>query len=208
MKKYLSSVLIAGSVCLATLIAFSTKTVKADVSPGQAVPDFSLTDSEQQKHALSDYRGKYVILEWVNHDCPFVRKHYDSGNMQALQKKYRALGVVWLSVNSSSPGKQGHCSPEQAGQLTQEKGADPDAVLLDPDGAVGRMYGAQTTPHMFIIDPEGTLIYQGAIDDKPTTDPQDIADSVNYVTQAMDEAVAGKKVSVAATKSYGCSVKY
>lgn len=179
-----------------------------DALVGKSAPDFTLTDTHGKKHSLSDYKGKFVVLEWINHDCPFVGKHYGSGNMQKLQKKYTKKGVIWLSINSSAPGKQGHCSPEKANKLTKEKDAAPTAVLLDPDGKVGKLYGAKTTPHMFIINPEGILIYNGAIDDKPSTNVADIAKAKNYVQTALDEALAGKKVTIRATQPYGCSVKY
>jgi hypothetical protein len=180
----------------------------ADVATGEQAPDFTLTDTQGQSHSLSDYQGKYVVLEWVNHECPFVVKHYDSGHMQILQKEYTQKGVVWLSVNSSAPAKQGYYPPEQVDQLTLEKNAQPTAFLLDPEGAVGQLYGAKTTPHMFVVAPDGTLIYQGAIDDIPSTDINDIAKARNYVQLALNAAMAGKPVEVPATKSYGCSVKY
>ena len=180
----------------------------AAVEVGQPAPDFTLTDTSGTSHKLSDSKGKFVVLEWVNPDCPFVLKHYGSKNMQNLQAEYTGKGVVWLSINSSAEGKQGNYSPEEHARLTKEKGASPTAFLLDPKGDVGHLYGAQTTPHMFIIDPKGTLIYQGAIDNISTPDPAAIPTSVNYVRQALDEALSGKPVSVAATKSYGCSVKY
>lgn len=183
-------------------------TAQAEVTTGQSAPDFSLTDSNGQTHSLSQYKGKYVVLEWLNHDCPFVVKHYGSGNMQALQKEYTAKDVTWLSINSSAPGKEGNKPPAQTNQLTQDKGAAPTAVLLDENGAVGKTYGAKTTPHMFIIDPAGVLIYQGAIDSKASFDQADIASAKNYVKAALDEAMAGQPVSDASTKSYGCSVKY
>ncbi|HEY9868922.1 MAG TPA: thioredoxin family protein [Candidatus Obscuribacterales bacterium] len=178
------------------------------VTPGSPAPQFSLADTHGKRHALSDYRGKFVVLEWINFDCPFVRKHYDTGNMQSLQKKYTGKGAIWLSVNSSAPGKQGHYPPERVNELLKEKGAAPVAYLIDSDGQVGTAYGAKTTPHMFIIDPKGILIYAGAVDDKPTTDKEDIKGATNYVQSALDEALSGKPVSVASTKSYGCSVKY
>jgi peroxiredoxin len=175
---------------------------------GQPAPGFTLTGSDGKQHSLADYAGKYVVLEWINHDCPFVKKHYGSGNMQKLQKKYVAEGVVWLSINSSAPGKQGNYPPDKTNQLTAEKSAVPTAVLLDPDGTVGRAYGAKTTPHMYVIDPKGTLLYAGGIDDRPSTDPGDIAGARNHVDQALAEAMAGKPVAVASSTPYGCSVKY
>jgi peroxiredoxin len=180
----------------------------AQVTTGQAAPDFKLTDTKGQVHSLSDFKGKHVVLEWFNHDCPFVVKHYESGNMQSLQKEYTGKGVVWLSINSSAPGKQGHYTPEESNKMTQDKGVSSTAVLLDSDGKVGKMYGAKTTPHMYVIDPQGVLIYQGAIDSTPSTDPADIPASKNYVKAALDASLSGGVVREATTKSYGCSVKY
>ena len=180
----------------------------AEVTTGNPAPEFSLWDVQGQTHSLSDFKGKYVVLEWVNPDCPFVKKHYDSKNMQNLQKTYTRQGVVWLSINSSAQGKEGAYSPEQFNQWTMEKDARPTVLLLDTDGKVGKSYGAQTTPHMFVINPEGTLIYQGAIDSIASTDSADIEKATNYVQKALSESMAGKAVSTPATKSYGCSVKY
>jgi peroxiredoxin len=180
----------------------------AQVVSGQAAPNFTLTDSNGQKLSLSDCKGKYVVLEWFNPDCPFVKKHYNSGNIPNLQKEYTAKGVIWLSINSSAPGKQGSYTPQGFNKFMKDKGAAPTAVLLDTDGKAGHLYGAQTTPHMFVINPQGTLIYQGAIDDIPSVDIADVAKAKNYVKAALDEAMNGKPVTVATTKSYGCSVKY
>ena len=175
---------------------------------GQPAPAFSLTDSTGTARSLADFHGAFVVLEWFNKDCPFVRKHYDSGNMQRLQEAYTAKGVVWLTVVSSAPGKQGYVTPEQANAVIRERGAHQTALLLDPDGAVGRRYGAKTTPHLFIINPEGVLIYAGAIDSIPSTDQADLGGAENYVRQALDEAMTGHPVSIPETPSYGCSVKY
>ena len=180
----------------------------AAVEPGEEAPDFTLTDSKGTSHKLSDFRGKLVVLEWLNHDCPFVKKHYGSGNMQKLQKEYTANGVVWLSIISSAPGKQGHRTGPQADADTKDKNANPTAVLLDPAGEVGQKYEAKTTPHMFVIDKEGKVIYAGAIDSIRSTDPADTARSENYVRQALDAALAGKAVPTPSTKPYGCGVKY
>lgn len=175
---------------------------------GQPAPEFTLTDSNGKSHSLASFKGKHVVLEWNNFDCPFVVKHYGSGNMQKLQQAYTGKGVVWLTVNSSAAGKQGHLQPaEVAAKLTERKAA-PSAYLLDADGTVGKLYGAKTTPHMFVIDPQGKLVYAGAIDDKPSTDQADIAGARNLVVAALDEALAGKPVSVATSTPYGCSVKY
>lgn len=180
----------------------------ADAVVGQPAPDFTLPAAGGGAQSLSALKGKWVVLEWVNHDCPFVRKHYGSGNMQKLQSAWTAKGVAWFSVNSSPPGKQGHLTAEQAKTLTAEKKAAPTAVLLDPDGKVGHLYGAKTTPHMFVISPKGDLVYAGAIDDKASTDQADIVGARNYVQAALEEAMGGKPVTMAATQSYGCSVKY
>src|SRR5438477_12289191 len=175
---------------------------------GQPAPDFTEEDTSGASQALSAYKGKFVVLEWVNFECPFVGKHYRSGHMQKLQKEYTARGVVWLSVNSSAPGTQGHYTSDKVDALIKEKGAAPTAYLLDTGGTLGRAYGAKTTPHMFVIDPRGTLIYAGGIDDTPSTDTADIATAKNYVQAALDEALAGKPVSTPSSQSYGCSVKY
>ena len=180
----------------------------AQVAPGQRAPDFTLTDSNGQKHSLSDYKGKFVVLEWFNPDCPFVKKHYNSGNMPGLQKEYSTKGVVWLSINSSAPGKEGSYTAQGFNKYMTSKGAAPTAVLLDTDGKVGHLYDAKTTPDMYVIDPKGDLIYQGAIDDTPGTDPAEIKTARNYVSAALDLSFSGKPVAVSSTKSYGCSVKY
>lgn len=175
---------------------------------GAAAPDFKAVDSNGKSHQLSELKGKTVVLEWTNDGCPFVQKHYGSKNMQGLQKAAAADGVVWLTVISSAPGKQGHLKGSQANEQTKKYGAAPAAVLLDEQGTVGQMYEAQTTPHMFIVDGSGTLVYAGGIDDTPTADPADIPKSKNFVASALAEMKAGKPVSNALTKPYGCSVKY
>jgi peroxiredoxin len=175
---------------------------------GKPAPDFTLADLSGQQHELSDYKGKYVVLEWVNFGCPFVRKHYGSQNMQTLQKEFSDKGVVWLSICSSAPGKQGNETPEAAKQGISEYGWAASAYLVDDDGKVGKLYNAKTTPEMFVIDPKGTLIYAGAIDDKPTPKPSTVKGSNNFVKAALTEASSGKAVSVPSTKPYGCSVKY
>ena len=157
---------------------------------------------------LSDFRGKTVVLEWTNDGCPYVKKHYGSGNMQSLQKDAAARGAVWLTIVSSAPGKQGYVDGAGANALTASRGAAPAAVLLDAQGAVGHLYDARTTPHMFIVNAEGTLVYMGGIDDKATTEAGDIAGAKNYVRAALDEIAAGKPVAEAVTRPYGCSVKY
>jgi peroxiredoxin len=175
---------------------------------GEPAPDFNGTDTSGKTWTLAGLRGTPVILEWTNHDCPYVKKHYGSGNMQALQAEAAEAGYTWLSVISSAPGKQGHVSPAEADALTSSRNAVPAAVLLDPDGTIGRAYGARTTPHMFIIDEKGTLVYMGGIDDRPTSDPADIDGATNYVRAAMADRAAGKPVAQPATRPYGCSVKY
>jgi peroxiredoxin len=194
------------------LVIFLTLTTGAfayaDVKTGDPAPNFSLTDTNGQSHSLTDLKGKYVVLEWYNPDCPFVKKHYDSGNMQALQKEFADKGVVWLMVSSSSTGKEGNYSSEEFNKILKDQKANDTALLLDSNGEVGKLYGAKTTPHMFVINSEGVLIYQGAIDDKPSTDTADIATSKNYVRDALNEAMRGTEVAMSTTKSYGCSVKY
>lgn len=175
---------------------------------GDPAPDFTATDSNGKTHHLADYKGKYVVLEWHNQGCPYTRKHYESGNMQRLQKEWTAKGIVWFTVISSAPGTQGYVTASQENDYARKMNAVPTAVLLDPDGNLGHLYAAKTTPHMYIIDPNGVLIYNGAIDDHPTSDQSDIPNSKNYVSAALQEAMSGKKVTDAATRPYGCSVKY
>jgi peroxiredoxin len=175
---------------------------------GAAAPAFSLSAIDGTSHSLSDYRGKMVVLEWTNYDCPFVKKHYGSGNMQKLQKRYTAKDVIWLSICSSAPGKQGHYLPEAWEKMISDRKASPTALLLDADGTVGKAYGAKTTPHMFVIGADGALLYQGAIDDKRGINPKEVATALNYVAAALDAALAGKPVKESQIPSYGCSVKY
>lgn len=183
-------------------------TAHAAAIVGQPAPDFTLADSRGAQHALSSYKGKFVVLEWINYDCPFVGKHYGSGHMQMLQKTYTGKGVVWLTINSSAPGKHGNFTPSEIDSRSQERGAAFSAYLLDSNGAVGRQYGAKTTPQMFVIDPNGTLLYGGGIDDKPSTDLADIKTARNFVQLALDEALSGKPVTLKTSTPYGCSVKY
>jgi peroxiredoxin len=175
---------------------------------GEKAPDFTATDSNGNRHTLSQYAGKYVVLEWHNNGCPYVRKQYNSGNMQKLQKEWTAHGVVWLTVISSAPGMQGYVTAGEENAYMKQMNAAPTAALLDPEGKLGHLYDAKTSPHMFIIDPSGKLIYDGAIDDKPTPDLSDVPGARNYVTQALTEAMNGKPVSVQTSRPYGCSVKY
>lgn len=203
--------LLTGSVAFALLFLAGIAapgTAAADVIIGKPAPDFTATDSTGRAHRLSDYRGKRVILEWTNHDCPFVRKHYRSGNMQKTQKSAKEDGVVWLSVISSAPGLEGHVSGDEADALTKSRSAHPAAVLLDPAGKLGRLYRARVTPHMFVIDTDGTLAYKGAIDSIPSGDSGDIPEATNYVLQAMAQLKAGQPVKEATTRPYGCTVKY
>src|SRR5438477_11711108 len=178
------------------------------VKVGDQAPDFTGTDSHGQSHKLSDYRGKFVVLEWHNNGCPYTEKHYESRNMQRLQNEWTNKGVVWFTVISSAPGQQGYVTAQQENEYLKQMGASPTAALLDPQGDVGRLYSAKTTPHMFVINPAGVLIYDGAIDDKATTEQADIAGAKNYVSQALEEAAAGKPVSTPTSRPYGCSVKY
>lgn len=176
--------------------------------PGAEAPAFSLPDAQGKLRSLADYRGKWVVLEWVNYDCPFVKKHYGSGNMQKLQSDARAKGVVWLSINSSAPGKQGHFEGAELTRRMSAAKAVPDTYLLDADGKVGKAYLAKTTPTLFVIDPEGKVVYAGAIDDKPSTDQEDIPGAKNFVRAALEAGMAGKPVETASAPAYGCGVKY
>jgi peroxiredoxin len=195
---------------LTVLSSFVAAAALAVDSPpvGSAAPDFSVADSKGKPHSLSQYKGKYVVLEWFNPDCPFVKKHYGGGNMQKLQEQYTGKGVVWLTIDSNAPGLEGNLTPEQAEKKMSEWKTRQTALLLDPEGKTGRSYGAKNTPHMFVINPEGKVIYEGAIDSKATPNPADIPSSTNYVKVALDESLAGKPVTTANTKPYGCSVKY
>ncbi|MGL6290194.1 MAG: thioredoxin family protein [Silanimonas sp.] len=180
----------------------------AAATVGQPAPAFTLTDTKGTTHSLSDFAGKTVVLEWFNHECPFVKKHYGAGNMQAQQNAATADGVVWLTVNSSAPGKQGHVNAEQANAVLGEWKATPTAFLLDHDGKVGQAYGAKTTPHLFVIDGEGVLRYNGAIDSNPSADPADIPGATQYVSAALGDLAANRAVARGTTQPYGCSVKY
>jgi peroxiredoxin len=175
---------------------------------GAAASAFTATDSRGQTETLAQYRGKYVVLEWHNQGCPYTRKHYVSGNMQALQKEWTGKGVVWFTVITSAPGQQGYVTPSQENSYLEQMHAVPTAVLMDSDGKIGRLYNAKTTPQMIVIDPSGKVIYDGAIDDRPTPDPEDVRGARNYVSDALTEAMAGKPVQTAFTRPYGCGVKY
>ena len=201
---------VASAVAVVAALVVSTSAVSAADRPevGQLAPDFTLTDTHGQAHALSAFKGKVVVLEWVNHGCPFVMKHYNSGNMQKTQKAAAADGVVWLSICSSASGKQGNLTPTDWIKTTNEKGAMPTAVLLDADGRVGRLYHATNTPQLFVINAAGVIVYSGAIDSIPSTKPEDVAKAQNYVLAALADVKAGRPVAMPVTKPYGCSVKY
>lgn len=193
---------------LLSLLASFSLTTYAGVEVGKTAPDFTGVDSNGKQHSLSQYKGKTVVLEWTNHDCPYVKKHYNSGNMQKLQKDATGNDIVWLSIISSRPGKQGHVSGKQANQLSQSRNASPTAVVLDESSEIGLLYGAKTTPHMYIVDKSGQLVYMGGIDDNPSKNESDIPTSKNYVTAALDALAAGKSIENSITRPYGCSVKY
>lgn len=192
------------TAALALAVALPVSAAKVN----EAAPDFSVADSNGKTHKLSDFKGKWVVLEWHNQGCPYVKKHYNSGNMQKLQKEWTAKGVVWLTVISSAQGQQGYVTPAQANAYVAEQKAAPTAVLLDAAGTMGMAYGAKTTPQMYVISPDGKLLYNGAIDDKPTSDVSDVPTASNFLNAALNEAMAGKAVSMPTTKPYGCSVKY
>lgn len=175
---------------------------------GAPAPAFELKDIDGKTRSLAELKGKTVVLEWTNDGCPYVKKHYETGNMQKLQRDAQKEGVVWVTINSSAPGKQGHVDGDGAKKLLAKHDASPSMYLLDPDGKVGKLYGAQTTPHMYVIDKDGTLVYMGAIDDKPTSDKADVKTAKNYVVEALAALKAGKRVQTPVTRAYGCSVKY
>ena len=193
------------TVVLAILAAFSAAWA---ARVGEPAPDFIATDTNGKVHKLSQYQGKFVVLEWSNRGCPYTQKHYNSGNMQRLQREWTGRGVIWLTVISSAPGKQGYVTASEENNYLKQVNAAPTAVLLDPTGALGHLYDAKTTPHIFIISPQGTLIYNGAIDNRPTIDLADVNGAQNYVSAALDEAKSGKPVSTPTSRPYGCSVKY
>ena len=198
------------AVFAATVVSLAALTTPAAAQAvvGQKAPAFTATDAAGQARSLSEFQGKVVVLEWWNPGCPFVGKHYGSGNMQRLQKEWTGKGVVWLTVNSSAAGQQGHLDAPGATATMKEKGGAATAVLLDHDGKLGRAYGAKTTPHMFVIDKSGNVAYAGGIDDKPSTDAGDVAIAHNYVATALAEVTSGKKVTTATSQPYGCGVKY
>ena len=175
---------------------------------GDTAPEFTATASNGKTVRLADYRGKYVVLEWHNNGCPYVGKHYNSGNMQRLQKHWTGQGVIWFTILSSAPGKQGYVTAGEENDYLAKEQAAPTAALLDPSGDIGHLYDAKTSPQMVVINPQGVVIYSGAIDDKPTTDLQDVQGATNYVSLALEESMAGTPVKIPATRPYGCSVKY
>jgi peroxiredoxin len=180
----------------------------AETTVGQKAPDFSLTDINGKTVKLSDFQHKFVVLEWFNDGCPFVKKHYESGNMQGVQKEFTKKGVIWLSICSSGPGQQGSHDQAEFKKILKNWNSEPTHLLLDADGKIGHLYGAKTTPGMYVIGKDGTLLYKGAIDDKPDTDKESIKGAKNYVREALDQAMAGKSVATTVTKSYGCRVHY
>ena len=180
----------------------------AEVEIGKPAPNFTGTDTNGTSHQLSDFKGKTVVLEWSNHECPFVVKHYESGNMQKLQKEATSDEVVWLTIVSSAEGKQGNTTPDEAKKIMAEQGVHSTARILDPSGEIGKLYGAKTTPHMFIVDKDGNLAYEGAIDSDSSFKQEAIADATNYVSAALGDLKSGESVKMASTKPYGCSVKY
>ena len=202
-QTFISGLAIAGLV-----LAAGSALAQPAAKLGALAPAFEAVDADGKPRQLSEFAGKTVILEWTNHDCPYVRKHYNSATMQTLQKDMAKMGVVWLSVVSSPVGEQGHVDSAKAKELTTSRDAAPAAVLLDPNSKMARAYGATTTPHMYIIDPKGRLAYMGAIDDKPSATASSLNGAKSYVRQAMAELKAGKAVSEASTKAYGCAVKY
>jgi peroxiredoxin len=201
MTRYLAILMLSTFATASSLPALAARV-------GEPAPDFTGKGSDGKTYHLSDLRGKYVVLEWHNRECPFVKKHYESGNMQRLQKEWTGKGVTWLTVLSSAPGKQGNATAADENAYIKTKKASPSAAILDPEGTIGNLYSAKTTPHMFVIDPKGTLIYNGAIDDKASANKADIQGAKNYVSAALTEAMAGKPVTDASTRPYGCSVKY
>lgn len=192
--------------CAAVLASSSPAAAKVVI--GEAAPDVLVLDSNGDERSLSEFKGQDVVLEWTNHKCPYVKKHYGSDNMQNLQKRAATDGVVWLTVISSAPGKKGYVSGEKANELSQKRGATPTAVLLDEAGTADRLYAAKTTPHMYIVDKAGVLQYQGAIDSIPSSNPRKIAEATNYVTAALDSINAGTPIEMTKNQPYGCSVKY
>jgi len=194
----------------AAVMAVMSTALTADTPPkiGQPAPAFSAMDDHGAARSLADFKGKFVVLEWHNNGCPYVQKHYNSHNMQNLQREWTAKGVVWLTIISSAPGTQGYVTPEQSQAFAKQSGMASTAVLLDPKGDLGHLYAATNTPQMFVIDPKGILVYSGAIDDQPTADPASLKTARNFVAAALAEATAGKPVTTPMSQPYGCTVKY
>lgn len=192
---------------IATVSIFATNAIAAPVI-GETAPEFTATDTNGVEHSLSDFRGKNVVLEWSNHECPFVVKHYESNNMQKLQAEATENDVVWLTIVSSAEGKQGAVNAEEANKIMEDVGAKSTARILDPSGEIGKLYNAKTTPHMFVVNKEGTLVYEGAIDSDSSFKQESIEGATNYVSDALKSLEAGEEVKVSSTKPYGCSVKY
>ncbi|MEO7244636.1 MAG: thioredoxin family protein [Rubrivivax sp.] len=197
----------AGALIAVVLFALAGPAAASAVV-GRPAPAFGATDTDGRRVSLADFKGRHVVLEWVNPGCPYVRKHYGARNMQATQQAATGQGVVWLAVNSTSPEHTDHLSPPQMARWMQQQGGAPTATLMDEDGRLGRAYGARTTPHLFVVDPRGTLVYAGAIDDRPSANPADIAGATNHVKSALALSLAGQPVAPATTRAYGCSVKY
>jgi AhpC/TSA family protein len=196
-----------GSTLIALLLCAIPSVVSA-AKVGEAAPEFTGTASNGKTLHLSDYRGKFVVLEWHNNGCPFVGKQYNSGNMQRLQKQWTGQGVAWFTILSSAPGRQGYVTAMEENDYLEKMQAAPTAALLDPSGVIGHLYDAKTSPQMIVISPQGIVIYDGAIDNKPTTNLHDVPGAINYVNLALEQAMAGKPVETPATRPYGCSVKY
>jgi peroxiredoxin len=207
MQRLTAFAAIPAALCAALALA-ATSPALAAATVGQPAPAFTVTDTSGKAVSLADFKGKHVVLEWVNPGCPFVQKHYNSANMQSTQKDATGKGVVWLAISSTAPDAGDYKKPADLAGWMQGHKAAASATLMDDDGKIGRAYGARTTPHMYVVDPAGTLVYAGAIDSKPTANPADIATATNHVKQALNESLAGKAVSTATTRPYGCSVKY
>ena len=207
-RTFLAGTTLAGLAAISLRGIIPPAWAAAVAKVGEAAPAFAIDATTGKSVSLADQRGKLVVLEWTNHDCPYVRKHYETGNMQSLQKEITAQDMVWLTVISSSPGTQGYVTAKQADELTTSRKASPTSVLLDPTGVVGKAYGATNTPHMYVIDKNGLLVYAGAIDDRPTTRRADVQGANNYVRAALADVAAGRAVQTPVTRAYGCTVKY
>jgi peroxiredoxin len=210
MKKLLAVVAVGGTILTAQATSDGGRVseINTPLKVDEMAPDFKVKDINNKVVKLSDFRGKLVVLEWTNPDCPFIKKHYDSQNMQQLQKEYTAKGVIWISIISSGPGKQGYKTAEEANAQIKLDNSHASHVILDTEGKIGKAFAAKTTPHMFVLNKEGKIAYKGAIDDKPGTVKEDVKEAHNYVAKALDALLDGKEVAIKATDSYGCSVKY